>query len=419
MLDFTSYIRREHDAGRVCIQPRMGLSRIAEMKRGMEKVAAVDAATICTITLDSFTRVGNFKKASEALRADEPLNGFPIVSHDIDQVRELISHIETQYQKPIQVRHGSPRPGKIFQRMVDVGVVVSEGGPISYCLPYGSVSLEQTLDAWEDATRVFAEASARSHIESFAGCMLGQLCPPSLLVALNIIEGIFFHTFGLRTMSFSYAQGTSAAQDLAGLLALNSLRQKYLSDVDSHTVFYMYMGIFPQTTQGAKRLMVDSIGTVLAAGAERVIVKTPVESSRIPSIEENVASLEYTQWLLNENSMETSPADEDEYGLIVAEADSIIESVLSLDADIKSAVATAFRLGRLDVPYCIHPNNQGRAKAAIDGRGYLRWISSGGMAIRTNYLDTRRSRGSDDLKESLHFLRKRYDSHRAETAIET
>ena len=61
--------------------------------------------------------------------------------------------------------------------------------------------------------------------------MMGQLCPPSLLVAISVLEGLFFRQHGLRSISLSYAQQTSPAQDDEAVAALTSLADELLPDV--------------------------------------------------------------------------------------------------------------------------------------------------------------------------------------------
>ena len=43
----------------------------------------------------------------------------------------------------IQVRHGTAKPEKIFKRLVQCNLFVTEGGPVSYCLPYSRTPLEE------------------------------------------------------------------------------------------------------------------------------------------------------------------------------------------------------------------------------------------------------------------------------------
>jgi methylaspartate mutase epsilon subunit len=257
-----------------------------------------------------------------------------------------------------------------------------------------------------------AKTGKAIHLESFGGCMLGQLCPPSLLIAISILEGLFFMHHGVRDLSLSYAQQVSFRQDLAAIKVLRGLAERFLHGSRSHVVLYTYMGVFPRTVGGASDLLAQSARLAAASGAMRLIVKTPAEAHRIPTVQENIASLEHASEIY-----ETSPRDlavdqalVDEIG---EEALSLIEAVLNLDADLDKAIAKAFASGLLDVPYCLHDDNANASRAFIDQRGLLRWQSPGRMPIR---IGKRQEEQMIDMVDPFAFLgmlksiERRYDA---------
>ena len=138
----------------------------------------------------------------------------------------------------------------------------------------------------EPASRI---ADHRGQV-GLGGCLLGQLCPPGLLVATSVLEALFFVQHGIRSVSLSYAQQTSASQDEEAIQALARLAAERLPAIDTHVVVYAYMGRFPRTPRGASRLLADAARLAVRTGAARLIVKTTVESVRIPSVAENVAA---------------------------------------------------------------------------------------------------------------------------------
>jgi methylaspartate mutase epsilon subunit len=89
------------------------------------------------------------------------------------------------------------------------------------------VPLLQATAAWAECCRILADQPEAMHLESFGGCMLGQLCPPSLLIALSVLEGMFFGEHGVRSISVSYAQQTHPEQDLEALAALRQLAAEW------------------------------------------------------------------------------------------------------------------------------------------------------------------------------------------------
>ncbi|HEX2132880.1 MAG TPA: methylaspartate mutase [Actinophytocola sp.] len=392
--------------GELVVQPRMGFADAGRMRTGLLATRAANAATVGTITLDSYTRVGDFATLRGAGGAG--LNGYPIVTAGRAVTSVLLADVRTG-GFPVQVRHGSAGPEPIVEALADLSVDATEGGPVSYCLPYGRVPLSRSVHSWATATRRFAELAGRGltpHLESFGGCLLGQLCPPALLVAVSVLEGMFFRQHGIRSVSLSLTQQTSEAQDLEALHALRTAAAAYLSDVDWHVVLYAYMGVYPRTPDGAARLRASSARLAVRGGAERLIVKTEAEAYRIPTIAENVAALEHSGAVAAATVPGRTPVPDT--GLH-AQAVTLIDAVLDLDADLGKALIKAFAAGYLDVPYCLHADNGGRTRSYVDDAGWLRWSSVGAMPIRPDGAPGRDPVGSSDLLTALSYTRDRYD----------
>ena len=413
---FGQYVGRQAAAGRLVVQPRMGFSAADRMREGLLAVKRAAGSTAGTITLDSYTRINRHLSAQRHLDEELTLNGYPIVAYGPEATREMLAGIE-EANFPIQVRHGSADPREIFASMVQAGLYATEGGPISYCLPYSRMPLTEAVPAWRESAEILAEAEADGrpvHMETFGGCLLGQLCPPSLLVAVSLLEGVFFRTHGLRNISLSYAQQTSPIQDREAVAALRRLAGEFLPDVDWHVVIYTYMGLFPNTVEGAQALLDESVRLATESEAERLIVKTALEAFRIPTIEENVEALERSSALaLSVRRMSMADglffdmyeADSETY----AEARALIEAVLNLDPDIDTALLTAFERGILDIPFCLHPDNRNEARSVIDGDGQLHWLDTGQMPLPkpTHAADLLTS---DGLLKSLNYTASRYDN---------
>ncbi|MFJ8046271.1 methylaspartate mutase [Kitasatospora sp. NPDC096147] len=392
-------------AGRLVVQPRMGMPSVPVMLGGLRAVAAADATTVGTITLDSYTRVGDHDSARKALREGSDLNGFPIVAHGADVTREMLAAIGAP-EFAIQVRHGSPLPLGIVQALLDAGLDATEGGPVSYCLPYSRTPLAQAVDAWAASCELLAERVHGAHLESFGGCMLGQLCPPGLLVAISALEGMFFRQRGLTSISLSYAQGTSFDQDVDAIAALRHLAGQYLGDTQWHVVLYSYMGVFPRTEAGALELLRGSAALARTTGAERLIVKTPAEAHRIPTVADNILALgeaaRASEGVLPQpGSITDNP--------VYAEARSLVEAVLELDPDIGQALRKAFQKGYLDVPFCLHADNAQRARSYIDGDGRLQWLSTGRMPIAATRPAGSARLGADDFLGMLSHVQRGFD----------
>ncbi|MFL6075221.1 MAG: methylaspartate mutase [Mycobacteriales bacterium] len=382
MSGFGEFVALARAAGELVVQPRMGMSDPARMRAGLLATKHADATTVGTITLDSYTRVGADAEAARALADGAPLNGYPIVAHGPAVTGEMLSGVR-DIGFPVQVRHGSAQPRRIFAALARAGLDATEGGPVSYCLPYGRVPLRESVANWARCCELFARLrrdGVEPHLETFGGCLMGQLCPPSLLVAVSVLEGLFFRRHGVRSVSLSYAQQTSMAQDEEAIAALRRLAGEHLPDTDWHVVVYTYMGVYPRSPEGARLLLESSARLAVRAGAERLIVKTVAEASRIPTMAENVAALEgaaATAAAEPVAATPAAPADSETY----REARALVAATLDLHPDVGQALLRAFSRGYLDVPYCLHPDNAGRARGYIDGDGRLRWAATGALPI--------------------------------------
>ncbi|MDF6017904.1 methylaspartate mutase [Streptomyces sp. JH34] len=406
---FGAFVRRAHDAGRLVVQPRMGMSSPQRMRAGLLATRDADATTVGTLTLDSYTRVGDLESAQLAVLEGVDLNGYPLVSHETATTHRVLDGIHGP-GFPVQVRHGSAAPQHIFRALTAVGLDASEGGPVSYCLPYGRVPLRDSVAHWTESCEHFAalrRTGAEPHLETFGGCVLGQLCPPGLLVAVSVLEALFFRRHGIRSISVSYAQQTNRRQDSEAVAALRSLCTRFLSDTEWHVVVYAYMGLFPETEHGARRLLAQAAELAVGSGSERLIVKTVAESRRIPTVAENVSALEHAAAVAARTARDPLEGTGTE---TYAEAYALVEAVLNLDDDLGAALLKAFAEGRLDVPYCLHPDNAGLSRSYIAEDGRLRWSDVGKMPL-SGVVDAHPAHTvtSAELLASLSYVRRSYD----------
>jgi methylaspartate mutase epsilon subunit len=388
----------------------MGFGASEAMRLGLRAVNDARARTAGTITVDSFTRVGDHAAAGRALAAGRDLNGYPLVFHGSKVTRDVLAGIGGS-DFPVQVRHGAAVASDIVRVTLDSGIGATEGGPVSYCLPYGRQPLREAVTDWRRSCELLAQA-ADSHLESFGGCLMGQLCPPSLLVAMSVLECLFFRQHGVHSVSLSYAQQTNFAQDVEAVGALRDLAGEFLGPTDWHTVIYTYMGLFPQSAAGALALLDQSVLLAVHTGAERLIVKTPAEAHGIATVADNVLALERADGLARRLLTQKDAggwAESGPGGEVYGQARALVEMVLDQHRDIGEGLARSFERGLLDIPYCLHPDNHNRARAALDRDGRLYWANAGAMPVPAESPGPGRV-GSDELLTMLSFVRRRFDA---------
>lgn len=394
-------------AGHLVVQPRMGVADPADMGARLAAVAKLPFPAVGTITVDSYTRVGDVRGARRALRLEEPLNGFPLGAHLPEVVRDVVSSAAQAI--PVQVRHGSADPTVVLRSVRASGLLASEGGPLSYCVPYSRMPLAEATARWADAVTEFAREDnrGRPHLESFGGCMLGQLCPPAMLVAISVLEGMFFEQKGMRSLSMSYAEQGHQGQDIAALQALHKLADDLLSDdTDWHVVHYMYMGVFPGTRQGAHSLIARSALTAAAGGAARIIVKTSAEAHRLPTLAENLRALDLASAAARLGSLAGLAVDD--ASEIYEDARNIIAATLELSDDIGGAIVRATRAGIIDIPFGLHPDLSQSVRSQVTDEGRVVWAATGRVPVRRAVAG--RAPGASELHSMLHRVASHFDA---------
>ncbi|MEV0253569.1 amino acid--tRNA ligase-related protein [Streptomyces sp. NPDC050732] len=409
---FGRYIAEAQADGVLVVQPRMGFADPAAMRAGLLAVRDVPTRSVGTITVDSYTRVGDEAAVLGALRSGVPLNGYPITSYSSLTTQEMLAAVRDP-GFPVQVRHGSARPQRIFAALALAGIDSTEGGPVSYCLPYGRTPLADSVRSWRESCEFFARRRGpelEPHLETFGGCVLGQLCPPGLLVALSVLEALFFRQHGIRSISLSYAQQTHAGQDEQAVRALRKLASELLDGCEWHVVLYTYMGLFPQTRHGATRLLRGSAELAVRSGAARLVVKTEAEAHRLPTVAENVRAL-----LTAADAARTAcaprpePVHDDTDSPVYQEARMLVTTVLGLADDIGEALLKAFAKGLLDFPFCLHADNAGRSRSYIDPQGRLMWSEVGAMPIAPAHAGPAPRLTATGLYDALAHVQRRYD----------
>jgi methylaspartate mutase epsilon subunit len=382
------------------------------MRAGLLAVKAANASTVGTITVDSYTRCNDDAAVRRAIAGDGQLNGYPVVARSSDVTSAIVKELHDA-SFVIQVRHGSADPKRIFEAAVAAGLDATEGGPISYCLPYSRLPLSDSVKSWTVSCKTLSRLRDKGHephLETFGGCMLGQLCPPSLLVAISVLEALFFCQQGLRSVSLSYAQQANTTQDLEAIAALRTLAGELLPDVDWHVVVYAYMGVYPRTVSGAMGLLGEAARLAVRSGAARLIVKTAVEAYRIPTVDENITALEHAA-AVAEQARRCGPVEPASDTGILAEARTLVDAVLELGPELERTLTAAVRRGLLDIPYCLHPDNHGRTRSHLDTDGRLYWSDTGSLPLaRRTAVATPRRNSSADLQRMLNYVARKYDS---------
>jgi methylaspartate mutase epsilon subunit len=375
------------------VQPRCGVPLPDHQLRLFQAFKAAGAGVL-SYQVDSLTRNGDHVGADEALRESRAtgtptLNGFPLVNHGVPTLRRIAGRIAT----PLQVRHSTRDPRLLAEVAYAGGATSFEGGAICYNLPYyKTYAPADSIRAWQYVDRLTGLYHERFGIvldREFFGVLTATLVPPSLAIATGILEAVLAVQQGVRCVSLGYAEVGHRPQDVAAIRTLRRMAQRTLTNlghgrVQVNTVFHQYMAAFPAAPARAEELIYQSAVTAGLSGATRVLVKTPVEAVRIPTLEDNLHGLSLVMRGIaaaRETAVDEA-AVQLECEVIEREVQALLDGVVVAGGgSIAAGIPEAFRRGWLDIPFSPSRYNRGEVVTARDDQGAVRFLSPGRLPL--------------------------------------
>jgi methylaspartate mutase epsilon subunit len=377
-----THIQRARD--HLLIQPRSGVADHEDMVALLSMLENTSQPDIMTLTIDSYTRLNQYEKAS----ADAALNGYPLIYHG----RTRAGALERRVVAPLQVRHGSPDGRLLAEVAYAAGITAFEGGGISYNIPYSkSVPLATSLDAWRYVDRLTALISEHVVIdrETF-GTLTAVLIPPSLSIAISILEMLLAAEQGVRCMTIGFPQTGSLIQDVAALqliprLCRHYLGQRALAEIQIFTSYHQWMGVFPQDPAEALAVMSTGVIAATLGHATKLINKTHLEAQGIPSAEANATAVRYCR-AMHAHAKQHLPVDlpqariEEESMWMAREVDELLQVVFDhAPQDLRAGIIQAFADGTLDIPFAPSRESRGLVMPCRAPFGAIRYLSTGNL----------------------------------------
>ena len=389
-------LRRAKEDGKLLYQPRCGVGGHREMEACLVQLEELAGPEVLSLTIDSHTRLKDFRTAREILETDPAkLNGYPLVAHGHHRGRELNRRVSA----PLQIRHGSPDPRRLFDVSVLSGITAFEGGPISYNLPYSkNFPLEDSLAAWEYVDTLCGAFETRgiSIDRELFGTLTGVLVPPSVSLAVSVLEAMLAAARGVRCISIAYPQGGEIVQDVAALRCIDLVARKYLpGDVAIYPVLHEYMGPFPRDSVRADSLIFYGALTARIGKATKIVTKTNHEAYGIPTVSANAEGIR-TARMAEASFLDFIEVDgervEEEAYWIQREVDEILFPVLQ-SADLATAIVDGFRAGHLDIPFSAARQARSEILPLRDRSGAIRYQGAGAL----NFSDSVKARNRELL----------------------
>lgn len=382
-------------AGRTLIHPRTGVSGLQEQIDLFDALRTT-GAEVLSFQIDSLTRNNQheqvellLKESTARLDSFHGLNGFPLVNHGVTAGRRITSLFSAT---PFQVRHSTRDPRLLAEITYASGITAYEGGALTYNLPYyRNYSPRESIQRWRYVDQLTGLYHRRFGVvidREFFGVLTATMVPACVAASACVLEALLAAEAGVKSVSLGYAEQGNRAQDIGAIRALRRVARLYLDrrgheDVAVFAVFHQYMAAFPADEEKARTVLHGSAVTARLSGASRLMLKTTVESSRIPSAQQNAESLVLVQSALDAKEAPPVPAEAAaEEELIVLETCAIIDAVLALKApDLGERVAMAVDRGIFDVPFSPNLWNAGRAVPVRDTTGAVRFADSGGIPL--------------------------------------
>lgn len=378
--------------GKTCVAFRGG---VATQEAQIELLQFLEhsGCDLLPATCDSYTRNLRFADVQHGMQESytqgrSMLNGYPGVNIGVAGNRRVVESVDL----PITCKHGSV-DGRILAEICFAGGFTDiNGGSICHNVVYSkSVPLDVSIKNWQYIDRLigyYADRGVILHREN-SSALTGTLVPPSISIAVGIIEAILAAEQGVQGMVISVAQSGNLIQDIAALRTELSLGEEWLKKLGYDkmcltTKLDQWMGAFPYDEASAYGVIVQGAVAAALAGTQQIIVKSPQEAMGVPTKEANAGAIRAThqtiEMLRCQRFPEHFPELDEEMYIIRKEANAILNKLFELgDGDLAVGVVRGFESGVLDVPFAPSLMNQGLVMPMRDAHGAIRFYNFGNM----------------------------------------
>ena len=368
-------------------QPRTGVAHVEDEIEILQYLEE-HGSDIASIQLDAASRKNMYKKAEEGvLRTDKGkisfLNGYPVPIHGVPGIEKILHTIKS----PFQIRAGSPDHRLIYEIGLAGGATSVEGGFICYLFPYDKTTSPITcLQYWKYVDKLAAWYYQEYGIiinREYFGPLTTSLIEPTIPICINIIQSVLSAKAGVKCISVSLAEQGNRSQDIAAIQTLLETTQLFLNkyglkDCNLSTVFHQYMAAFPTSLEKASNLIVGSSTTAALSMANKVMIKTPVESFKIPNRQDNANALQLTQ-----TGFEKATELHIDHNVVNIEKKFLKKQVIAImnyievvgNGSLAKGALIAFEKGILDIPFSPSKFNLNKLLTARDADGAIRFIN--------------------------------------------
>ncbi len=396
---------RAQREGRSFVTPRLGYGRLEENVRSLQGLVNDAGIGGATIHIDSYTRWFQFDRAARLVEeeyrvGENRLNGYAWAYYGYQRFREILESV------PIPIGTvGGGQDGRLWHEFSAAAGVTQGGGsfvPNPFTFTDNKLPLEQALwhgvyglamNRWYRERGVQLETGVR-------GCNSGTARPPSITLALTLVELLTAADQGAANFNAKYYQHGAFLQDIAYLRALGPTCRRYLAQrghpqADVTVTASHYEGAFPRDPYKAMAVLCFQALTARLGGAPELHSKSLEEGSQIPSHEANLNTCKALRAMFDLLGDYELPADvlAEETEMMEHEVRCLMDNMLDLgQGDILAGFVRAIKTGTMEFPFSPSKHNAGQALMVRDSAGAARFLEVGNLPFDDRVLRFHRSK---------------------------
>lgn len=378
--------------GRTSVTTRQGYGRIEENIRSLQTLERDAGIGGATVHVDSYTRWFQFDKAARLVEEEyrvgqNRLNGYAFAYYGYKRFREVLESVNI----PVGTVLGG-QDGRLLEEFSVASGVTSGGGsfvPNPFTFSDNKLSLEEALfngvygirmNAWYRDRGVELETGVR-------GCNSGTARPPSITMALTLVELLTAAAQGAGNFSVKYYQHGSLVQDVAYLRAVAPIARRYLAqqghpDSEVSVGASHFEGAFPKDPYRAMAALCYQALTARLGGAQELHSKSLEEGTQIPSLDANIHTGKAMRAMMDILGDYQLPDEvfAEETDVLERELKCLMDNMLELGrGDILRGFVLAIKTGTIEFPFSPSKYNAGKALIARDSTGAARFLDVGNL----------------------------------------
>jgi methylaspartate mutase epsilon subunit len=352
---------------------------------------------------DSYTRKSRLEEAQqgleESLRLGKPmLNGFPLINHGVAKCRQVAESINLPLmfngnndEEPMLLAETGFASGCTANAVYDLRDLITHSK---------NYPLEKRIINNQYVCKLAAYYTERgAPIVMWPGGCLLNYCPPSMGIAIEVIESLTAVEQGVEYLGCMNELRGNLVQDVAAMWVLRDLVREYLARSGYHNIpvwmsAYTWLGAWPSNPNAAGAFLAWLTATSVLAGADLVQSKSIQEAVGVTSAEASVKSAEIVKQIIHITGNQTLPVSDElkeEQRFIELEARAILDKVLELgDGDPLSGEVKAVETGVLDAPFSSWVHIKGKILPVRDRKGAFRYLDHGNLPFSREIIDYHR-----------------------------